>query len=403
LFLIYGWLGKENFILKQSNMDNKIFKSLKPPSPSLNTSKKIKVLHIITRVRKSGGAERNTLFTIRGLPRDKYEPHLIVGRDSDLDYAREIGQCKIYQINSLVRNINLFKDFKTFLDIYKIIKKNKYDIIHTHLAKAGILGRLAAHWTKAPIIIHGLHGSTFHPSLSFLIKNFYIFLEKWMAKYTDCFISVGADLRDRYLKTGIGCPKKYVVIRSGMDLDKFYNIKTKENNKDIIIGMIASLEPRKGHIYALEVARQLPQVKFVFAGDGYLRNALEKQASDNVEFLGFRKDIENVFAICDVIILTSLWEGLPQVLVQAAACSKPMVSFEVEGAREIIEESINGFVVSLKDTKAMVKRLKYLISDLGRARLMGHKGREIISDEWQIETMAHKTIKLYERLRNKSD
>lgn len=358
----------------------------------------MKILHIITRVRKSGGAERNTLFTIQGLPRDKFQPHLIVGRDSDLDYAQKIGQCKIYQINSLVRSINIFKDIKAFLDIYKIMKRNQYDIAHTHLAKAGILGRLAAYWAKTPIIIHGLHGSAFHLDLNLLIKRFYIFLEKWMARYTDCFVSVGEDLKNRYLKEKIGKPDKYAVIRSGMDLNRFYNAKDASGRR--VVGMIAGLEPRKGHVYALQVARNLPNVKFVFAGDGYLRSRLKQEAPGNVKFLGFREDIENVFARCDVIILTSLWEGLPQVLVQAAACGKPMVSFDVEGAKEIIKQNINGFVVPLKDTKAMTEKIKYLISDLNHAKLMGQKGREIISNEWQIETMVKKTINLYERLRS---
>lgn len=363
--------------------------------------KKYKVLHIITRVRRSGGAEKNTLLTMAGLPKDRFETVLISGRDSDVEYAESVSGCRVIIEKYLFRDISPVKDLLTLYRLYRYIKSNGYDIVHTHLAKAGTLGRIAANWAGAPIIIHGLHGATFHANLSPFRYKFFLFLEKYCAKFTDCFISVGRDLRDRYIEAGVGKRRDYRVIRSGIELDKFLSLPASVNDKPRI-GMIASLESRKGHLYALELAKIFPQVEFVFAGDGYMRRQLEAAASDNVRFLGYRSDVHKVFGICDVIILTSLWEGLPQVLVQAAASGRPIVTFAVEGAREVVHEGVNGFVVPIKDVKSMSQRLRFLLSDLKRARVMGRKGRQIVNKNWEMQSMINKTINTYEELLQRS-
>jgi len=176
--------------------------------------------------------------------------------------------------------------------------------------------------------------------------------------------------------------------------------------------MVASLEPRKGHKYAIELAEEIikrhPGVKFLFVGEGYLHSTLEeivrkKNLQNSIIFTGLRKDIEKVMAVFDILILTSLWEGLPQVLVQGAILGKPMVSFNVEGANELIKEGENGFILSLKDTSGMIKKLDYLISNQKMAKMMGKKGKEIVGQEWEIDSMTKKTSELYKYLLNKNE
>ena len=260
----------------------------------------------------------------------------------------------------------------------------------------------------------------FHNALNPVVKFIYKNLERFSALYTTWFISVGEDLKNRYLKAGVGRPEKYSIIRSGMDLEKFYKAskfsdeEVKEikkslnlNPDDVIIGMVASLEPRKCHKYAIEVAKEIikkhPRVKFLFVGEGYLRTTLEtivqkENLLDSIIFTGLRKDIERIMAIFDILILTSLWEGLPQVLVQGAILGKPMVSFNVEGSNELIKEGENGFIVPLRDTSRMIGKIDYLISDLKLAKMMGNTGKQLVNEEWQIDTMIKKTNKLYEYL-----
>lgn len=375
-----------------------------------------KILHIITRSQK-GGAEINTLETIKGLVDFGFDCDLMIGLDSDMEFAKNKINKNIFINKYLIRAINPIKDIVAFFVIYRLIKKEKYDIVHTHLAKAGILGRLAARLAGVPIIIHTLHGTIFHQELNPITRGIYIILERWLAKYTDCIISVGYDLKNKYLQAGIGKEEQYKIVRSGMDLGKFYNIKNKSEKdiaemkasfgfgkRDIVVSMVASLEPRKGHEYAIDVAQKIiaknRNIIFVFAGDGYLKGQIKEEVKsrgleDNIKLPGFFNNIEDFFAICDVVILTSLWEGLPQVLVQAAASGRPMVSFDVEGVNEVIKDGRNGFIVPIKNIEMMAEKINFLISDLGRSRSMGVTGTDIVGDEWKIKNMVDGTVKIY--------
>jgi glycosyltransferase involved in cell wall biosynthesis len=376
---------------------------------------KIRVLHIITRFLK-GGTEKNVLYSMEALDKNRYSLELIVGKNSDLSQVP--SGMKVNKVNAIVRSSNPLTNLKAMLGIYGILKKNKYHVAHTHQANAGMAGRLAAMLAGVPIIIHGLHGSTFYPTQNPLTRRFYILLERIAVKFTTCFTCVGYDLRDRYLKVGVGKKEDYHIIRSGIELEKFYDAGDMSSGEigrirkelgakteETIIGVVAALEPRKGHIYMIEVAKRLKDknVKIVFVGDGWYRGELEKKIledglEDIIKFLGHRDDVEKIMGACDILVLTSLWEGLPQVLVQGAAVGKPLVSFAVEGANEVIKDGVNGFIVPIKDVDTLTEKLRYLIENPDKAREIGKKGREVIGDEWEIPKMQEKVRKLYDRL-----
>lgn len=377
-----------------------------------------KALHIVTRFLKWGGAERNTYYSIQGLDRDRHEVDLAIGRDSQRALLKDYSYGQVFQVNTLVRDPNPFYDPIALFRLYRIIKSGNYDIVHTHTGKAGALGRIAARMAGVPIIVHGLHGTMASPNP--ILDRIYLFLDRFTGRFTDCFISVGEDLKQRYIERGIGDPSKYRVIHSGMDLDAFYKAadlpkevigkKKRElgaNEDVIIIGKVASLEPRKGHKYTIQAAKKLAQlhdnIKFLFVGDGWYRSKLERMVrrnglEDSIIFTGYREDIAEVMATFDIVLLTSLWEGLPQVLVQAAAVGKPIVAFAVEGAKEVVKDGVNGFIVPSKDVNSLVEKVEYLLSDLERAQAMGRQGREITGDQWTVETMQEKTCKLYDEL-----
>lgn len=366
---------------------------------------------------RSGGAERNTYFTIKGLDKEKYQVDLVIGGESEV-IPKDL-EINVIKINSLKRNINLISEIRAFFKLYKLIKESGYHLVHTHQSKAGMLGRLSAKMARTPIIVHTLHGPLFYPNLNPISRWIYQKLEKFSARYTDWFISVGEDLKNYYLKAEVGKPEKYSIIRSGMSLEKFRQaarfseneiVKIKKrlgpNLGDPIVGMVAALERRKGYQYAIQVAREIvkkhPRVKFLFVGEGNFRSPLEKIVErtglkDSIIFTGFRKDVERIMACFDILILSSLArEGLPQVLVQGAILGKPIVSFDVFGASELIKE--NGFIVPLKDTKAMIQKIDYLLSDLERAKIIGEKGKNLVNENWEIETMVKKINQLYEAL-----
>ena len=381
--------------------------------------RKIKICHITTRLMKGGGT-KDTIYLVNGLDKDKYEVDLIVGRDKYLPRIEKLNNVRLIQIDSMVRNINPLLDLKTLLVLYRIIKSNKYTLIHTYLAKAGILGRIAGKLAGVPIIVHTLLGCTFPETLNPLVRMFYMFVEKIVSKFTHCFICVGQDLKNQYIRQKIGDASKYVVIHSAIDLDSFfdagrfseYQIQNKKKElglerDDIVIGKVARLVHGKGHIYAIEAAKLIvqryPNVKFLFVGDSDNKEKLtalvdKYNLREHVIFTGHREDIASVVATFDIAVLTSLYEGLPRVLVEAAATGKPIVTFRVAGVSEIVKNNETGFIIPLRDVNQFVEKLNYLLANLSRAKKMGFKGKELIDNSWGIETMVQQTLKLYEVL-----
>jgi len=378
----------------------------------------IKALHIVTRFLKWGGAERNTYYSIQGLDRDRYVVDLAIGQDLQCTLLKNYSHGQVIQINTLIRDPNPFLDLVALLQLYRLIKSGSYEIVHTHTGKAGVLGRIAAKMAGVPIIIHGLHGTMASPNP--ILDKIYLLLDRFTGRFTDCFISVGEDLKQRYIERKVGDPSKYQVIHSGMDLDAFREAeglpeRTVINKRralgvaddEVVIGKVASLEPRKGYQYAVLAAQELVRhhenIKFLFVGDGWYRLKLEQMVrrnglTDSIIFAGYREDIAEIIATFDIAILTSLCEGLPQVLVQAAAVGKPIVAFAVEGANEVVKDGVNGYIVRLKDVASLVKRIEYLLSNMEKAKAMGKQGRKIIGAQWTIETMQEKTRQLYDEL-----
>jgi len=379
----------------------------------------MKILHVITRL-ISGGADENTLFTIEGADTERYTIDLLVGAGSEKRILDTVTKAHVITMPELMRNIHPFKDLIAFFNMIRLIRKNKYDIVHTHTAKAGILGRFAAKCSGTRIVVHSLHGATFHETQHPFVRLFYKQLEKWAAHCTDHFITVGDDLRDRYLAAGVGKPQQYTTIRSGFDLQHFLiqdqdivkksNLIRKElgiSQKSFILGNISRLEPRKGHIYLLkscqELLRNSKELYLICAGEGYYHSEIQRMIndmgiSDKVFLLGFRKDITDVMSAMDVVLLTSLWEGLPRVLVQAAALAKPIITFAVEGATELVTQGHNGYIAPLKDVEALTQYVTELVQNPRQARIMGKSSRNQVLLDWDWREMVKRIYALYEKL-----
>ena len=386
--------------------------------PLSSSPSKIRVGHVITRFHGAGGA-KNTILTCAGLAGSQYEVDLIVGASADRWRAEGYGVNWI-QIPDLIRLAHPTKDVRAARRLRRLFEEKKYHIVHTHLGKAGVLGRWAAHQARVPIVIHGLHGATFNPTQSALENAVYLWFEKHAMRWTDKVISVGEDLMQRYLDAGVGSPEDYVIIHSGMDLSAFRQAAALSKEKRLakrrelglpedafIAGCIAALEWRKGHHYLVEImkalAAQYPQLHMAFAGEGFSAQRLKKLVRDagldeRIHFLGYRNDAPEIMAMLDVKLFASEREGLPQVLVQANAVGVPILSFEAEGVREVVKDGVNGFVFRQGDIHGMTLALKQFIENPELAREMGRRGQTLVDDRWDITTMQRKTRTLYEQL-----
>ena len=383
--------------------------------------RKIKVAHIIARM-ISGGADENTLLTIEGLDKDKYEIDLITGEESSENILKSIESLPFntIKINGLKWKLNFLHDSVVLLKLVSLIKKKHYDIVHTHTTKAGILGRIAAYISGVPIIVHGLHGSTFQAFNSGLLNRLLFLSERFCSRFTDAYISVSKILSQTYINRGIGKKDNHFTVYSGMELSKFFSarecidkkekyteLKIKEG--EFVIGNVARLETRKGHRFLIDAFQNIVRkykydnAKLLIVGEGNKRNDLEKYVKelnleDKIIFTGYRKNVEELMALMDVFVLTSLREGLPRVLVQAAAVGIPSIAFDVDGVPEIIKDNYNGFLVEVKNLEQLEKGILKYIENKKLTNLHGRNGRELVGNKWSIDGMVERIDKIYQKL-----
>lgn len=382
----------------------------------------VRMLHIITRMVR-GGADENTLYTVRGLDPTRYHVDLVVGDGSEDEFLRGLDASHVIRVPELVRSPHPVKDVIALFKLARMIRRGRYQIVHTHTAKAGFLGRLAAAMAGTPVIIHTVHGVTFHDHLPPGIRTFYLLLERIAGRFTHQFVTVGEDVKTKYLDAGIGEPQAYETIYSGMPLEDYLaagdmnDLDRARVRRELglepqhqAVAMAARLEPRKGHTYLFQAVERLreshPDLRVLILGDGDHRAALEAEVAERglgerVRFLGHRTDLARVLAAVDISVLTSLWEGLPRVLVQSAAAGRPIVTFDVEGAWEVVRDGENGFIVPTRDIDAFTARLDQVLRDRRRSRAMGRLGRQQVGQAWTVETMVERLDALYTRCADK--
>lgn len=379
-------------------------------------NQKYKVCHIITQL-ELGGAQENTLYTVANLDKEKFQPLLITGRGGYLDdKAKQIPGLKIYFSRFLVRPVSPIKDIFALLRIYFILKKEKPTIVHTHSSKAGILGRWAAYWANIPVIIHTFHGFGFNPYQKKIIQKIFIWLEKKTAKISQSLIAVSEENMKYGVANNIGKAEQYKVIHSGIEMDKFSVPLEKQSvvgeelglsEDNLVVGMVACFKIQKSPLDFVRMAelvkKEINLAKFVLIGDGELRGQIEKTIKNrnlagDVFLLGWRQDIPELISIFDVFVLTSLWEGLPRVLLEALASGEPVVATDVNGNREVIKHGENGFLVKPGDYSTMAKYVIQLLRDKNLREEMGKKGRSIVNQSFEIKQMLKDIEELYKNL-----
>jgi len=375
----------------------------------------IRVLHIITKL-ELGGAQINTIYTFDNLNKSRFKPFLVSGKNGILN--NEVKNKKsFFIINHLDREINPFKDFIALYNLYKFIKKAKPDIVHTHSSKAGILGRVAAKLNKVDTIIHSVHGFAFSPNHSRIKNHIYIGIEKLISRITDHFIFVAKSDMETAKKKGF-VKDNYSLIRSGFTFERFLK---KFNNEKIqkkynirknafICGIIAPFKPQKGLFHLIKIAeiviRKNKNILFIIAGDGDLRDDIERELrsrniKENFILPGFIKNIEELISIFDIGISTALWEGLPQSLVQMRIMKKTVITSDIPGNIEIIKDGKNGYTIPVKDYNKFANKILELAENKQLLKLTDNYEEDL--SDWKAETMVKKQEDLYRKLFNKNN
>ena len=386
----------------------------------------MKIVHIITRL-IIGGAQENTLITCKELAQRGHEVTLITGPALGPEGALfEQAQNQDYDlvvIDKLRRPICPVYDTISYFQIKKHLNRIKPDIVHTHSAKAGILGRFAADVIKPrPKIVHTIHGLAFHPYQSQWLNKFYIAVEKAAAKRTDAFICVADAMTEKALAAGIGKAEDFTTAYSAIEEEDFFQPPAPEDIADfrrkygisdqaIVLVTIARLFELKGHEYIIESAKKLAgefeNCVWLFVGDGILTDKIKSDIQlanlgYRFKFTGLLPPDEIPLAIhsSDILVHCSLREGLARVLPQAMLCAKPVVSFDIDGAKEVVNEN-TGFLVEPKNVKALADSCAKLIKNTQLRQTLGQNGKKSVIEKFAPETMVDTIEQVYNKLISK--
>lgn len=384
---------------------------------------KIKLLYIS---QATGGVQRHIISLLEKIDRDKFEITVIcppkdlikgvcLDKESFVEELKRIG-IRAYPI-SMCREIKPVSDLLAFFKIYFFIKKEKFDIVHTHSSKAGFLGRIAARMAQASVIIHTPHSPPFDrpPSMLFQ-KILYIFLEKFAGLFCDKIITVCNGERDLVVKLHVVPLHKVEVIKNAIDLSLYdikFNTAAKKieldiEQKDKVVVLVGRMASQKAPFDFIKAAvcvkKDFAEVKFLLLGDGPLLKELsdyviEKGYSDFIKILGWRNDTMEIISISDIFVLSSLWESLPYSLLDAMAFRKPIVTTDTLGPREYVEEGYNGFVVPRGKPiflgEAILRMLKLKDSNL---REYGARSRQALEKTPNLDYAVKRIENLYKEL-----
>ena len=391
----------------------------------------MKIVHIITRL-ILGGAQENTLITCKLLAERGHDVTLItgpaLGPEGELFQQALSQKYRVVVIDKMRRAIHPPYDAISYLQIKKHLKRIKPDIVHTHSAKAGILGRYAAHSLKGklpgkgqnfPHVVHTIHGLAFHPYQARWLNEFYIAIEKAASKRTDAFISVADAMTEKAVAAELGKSEDFTTAYSAIEEEGFlgpidpqkisgFRRKYGISQQAIVLITIARLFELKGHEYIIESARRLsPRFEncvWLFVGDGNLASKI--RAGIHLVNLGYKfrftgllgpDEIPLAIHASDILVHCSLREGLARVLPQAMLCNKPVVSFNIDGAKEVVSRK-TGFLVEPENIGQLTEACEKLVTNPKLRDKLGQAGRKFVKEKFAPETMVDTIETVYRKL-----
>ena len=389
----------------------------------------IRIAHLITTFYPGPAAHDRTFAIAADQIKRGWKVEFITGYNASAELIRvkQKEGFPVTQMANLRKYVHPLNDIKALNDLVRLFRKKKIDLVHTHWAKAGVLGRLAARVAGVRRVIHSVYGPTFAPVIPKGSRIIYWCLEKLAANFTDCFIFNGKNLRENFIKAGICKRNNSQVIYGGRDLSPFLQIPSLPEKvrlarkvqlsldpKDLIIGYVARIVPSKGHTYALHAFSKLKdrykQAKLLFVGGSIwpsekafeaklVEEVRELGLESSVIFVGWQSEPAQYYSIFDIFIFPSLYEGLPGAILEARAADLPIVAFDCGGVREIVGDNCS--IVPIKDVEGLASALKKeidLISETRRRRGQNQAQLQRLQARFSVARMVTETGQLYERL-----
>ena len=359
----------------------------------------MKICHVITRM-IIGGAQENTLLSIRGALEKGHDVTLVTGPtdgpEGKLLRDQPVPGLKVVECPWLVREISPLNELRAYRFLKKYFRREKFDVVHTHTSKAGIIGRIAGRKAGVPLVVHTIHGLAFHPYQSPMKNRLYIFLEKLAAQYCDEIYCVAQAMTDQCLAAGIGKKEMFKVVYSGMEIETFLNAVPEESLREqlgipagsTVFATVARLFPEKGYEDFIPVAKRIaekhPGVCFLLIGNGILMDSIRK----DVESAGFAdrfffpglvspREVHRYLALSDALVHLSLHEGLPRAAVQSLGCGKPVIGYDLDGTPEVVRNGETGWLIEPRDLDAVEAAMEKVVSDPATAEEYGRNGKAL--------------------------
>lgn len=382
--------------------------------------KRLKIIRIMDRLNTGGPAIHAILLTHhmspRGTARD-WETILIVGKESEtegnMNWLAAQRSVKFEVVPSLGRELHPIRDIQTLVRLVRIIRRERPDVVHTHKSKAGAIGRLAAWLCAVPVVIHTFHGHILHGYFSETKSRMFRLIERIMANLSDRILAVSEGVKADLLRYRIAHESVIDVVPLGLDLDEFARSSRgsgtlrKElglSSETTIVGIVARLVPIKRISVFLEAAASIrkmkPDTTFVVVGNGELRRELEETASKlalgrSTHFLGFRSDLENIYPDVDVLCLTSANEGSPVSLIEGLSAGCAIVSTDVGGVKDVLQQGTLGVLVPEGDVGALAQAVIRLLDDPARRATLGAAGKASALSRFSITRLVDDLDRLY--------
>ena len=366
-------------------------------------SDKIKIAYVIGTL-QIGGAEKQLYLLIKNLDRKKFEPFLIALRSGRMeeDFKR------IVPLYILQKKFKF--DIFILFHLIKIIKKEKPQILHTFMFTSNTWGRLAGIFCRVPFIIAS------ERSADLWKKWYHILIDKILFKFTNKIVCNSEEVKKIYLRKIDGKEEKFKVIYNGIEVEKYENLKVKDelknelkikNEKIILTGGRLSFEKNlETFLYiAKDVKKDFQEVKFIIVGEGKEKKKLLKlteklNLKDDVIFTGYRNDLPELIKISDIVVLISLWEGMPNLIIEGMLCKKPVICSEIGGGKEIVKDGETGFLVNPKNKQQIKEKIIFLLKKPEICKKIGEKGYCYIKEKFSLEKMVKNYEELYLKIMN---
>ncbi|MCC7418303.1 MAG: glycosyltransferase [Acidobacteria bacterium] len=386
------------------------------------------VVRIITRL-NIGGPSIQAIRLTTDLPPLGYETTLLHGRigegEGDMLQILPAGAADLRPIRWLCRPVRPLDDLRAFVAIWALLRRLRPAIVHTHMAKAGLLGRLAAVChnltagrARRARIVHTYHGHVLDGYFSAWTTRVFVALERGLARFTDAIVAISPRIRDELAgRFGIGRLDQYRIVPLGLDLSPYTEVAAGHrqgarqalalDQGALVVSTVGRLTAIKNHRLLFAAARlvlaRVPRALFVIAGDGELRADLEREASalgiaERVRFLGWRRDLPAVYAASDVVAVTSDNEGTPVALIEAMASGVPGVSTDVGGVADLVRDGVTGLLVPSGRADALAAALERLLTDDGLRLEMGRRARASVAEAYSIQRLVGDIDRLYRSL-----